>query len=194
MINSALVRKSPASAGLFLCLLLTACMTAQAPEEVTLAFWNALSEDDLEKAKSFVTEDSRGLLTSASRPRLQNTTFKTGKIVIDGDNATVETLINSKVGSDSDTFLTVLVKKDGQWRIDYRETVDNLSGNLLGGFINSLQKLGDKINKQLEQHLPKLEQQLESLGNEFERQIDEFGDKLDEDIPPRPARKQPDII
>ena len=193
------LKQSPAFAGLFLCLMLAGCITSQTPEQVTLAFWTALSEGDVEKAKRYVTKDSRDLVVSSpSQQQLKNASFETGRIVIDGNHATVETLVHSTTDSNSpretDTFLTVLVKEDDQWKIDYRQTLDNLSGNLLGGFFKSLQKLSEKLNKQLEQQLPKIEKELESLGNELEKQIDEFGDELEKAFPPEQPDKQPNSI
>ncbi|MGR9114250.1 MAG: nuclear transport factor 2 family protein [Gammaproteobacteria bacterium] len=192
------LRFSPAMAGLFLCLMLTGCVTAKSPEQVTLAFWSALSEGDLEKAKSYATEDSRDLVSSSSRQGLENVSFETGRIIIDGEQATVETMIHAATDStvpvETSTFLTVLTKTDEQWKIDYRKTQTNLSGNIFGGFFKSLEKLGEKFNKHLEQQMPKIEKELESLGNELEKQMDEFGDELEQAFPPEQPAEQPGTI
>ena len=152
----------------------------------------------MKEAKRYVTEDSRDLVSSPPQQQLESASFETGRIVIDGDHATVETLAHSTSDSsslsDTDTFLTVLIKEDDQWKIDYRQTLDNLSGNLLGSFFKSLQKLSEKLNKHLERQLPKIEKELESLGNELEKQIDEFGDELEKAFPPEQSEERTNSI
>lgn len=173
---------SPALAGLFVFLMLSGCAATHTPEQVTQTFWNALSEGDVEKAKRYATEDSRELVSKQSQQELDKASVETGQIIIDGNHATVETVLHA--GPDTETFLTVLAQEDGQWKVDYRQTLNNLSGNLFGDFLKSLKNLGEKLNEHLEQQLPKIEQELESLGNELEKQIDQFGDELENNFPP----------
>lgn len=193
-------KESPVTAGLFLCLvlILASCVSAKTPEQVTLAFWTALAEGNMKKAKRYATQDSRDLVSSSAQKPLENTSYQTRRIIIDGDQATVETLIHRPTDSDenqdTDIFLTVLTREDGDWRVDYRQTRKNLSGNLFDGFLDSLQNLGEKLNKQLERQLPKIEKELESLGNELEKQMDEFGDDLEKSFPPENSNDQTNTI
>lgn len=183
---------SPVVTGLVIMLLLTGCVAADSPEQVTLAFWKALSAGEEGKAKSYATEDSRTLVSS-SLPQLVNASFETGRIVIDGDQATVETRLHSATGTDptaqteTETFETVLSKQHGQWLVDYRQTLDNLNGDLFNGMFKSLQQFGEKLNKKLDQHLPKIERKMQSFSDELEKQLDDLGNKLDKtDPPPKP--------
>jgi exonuclease VII large subunit len=94
----------------------------------------------------------------------------------------------------ANTFSTVLIRKNNQWKIDYRQTSSNLSKNPFAGFFRSLQNLGDKLNKQLEQAIPKIEQELESFGSKLERQMDEFNNELEKSFPTQPDDQKPDSI
>lgn len=185
--------KSPACAGLllFLVFLLSGCQLASTPEQVTKAFWTAISNGDIQEAEQLATEDSRSLLVSSAQEHLKVSTIETGKILIDGNIASVETIINSQDPKSKDTFLTELKLENEHWKIDYRKTLTNQSNNIFGGFFKSLQNFGEQLNKKLEQEIPKLEKDIEAIGNELEKQMDEFGRKLEEALPPPPKPKQP---
>ncbi len=198
--------KSPAYlAGLFIFLsLLAGCQSPKTPDEVTAAFWEALiedkqtrqwynppvSDDQLGAAKGYATPASRDLVER--EPYLEEASVQTGQIVINGTDASVETVITTSATDETDktlTFNTVLAKENDQWQVDYQQTLINISNQPFSGIIRSLKALGDIFNKQLEQQLPLIEKQLESLGQELERQLDEFGRQLER--PAQPDKQSP---
>lgn len=98
MINqTSLYRKSSVLTGLlFMLMTLIGCETTQAPDQVTHAFWNAILNNDIEKAQNLATENSQILLSSPLPDYAQFSSAKTGTIVIDGSTASVETLLTHK--------------------------------------------------------------------------------------------------
>lgn len=191
-------RKSPAITGLllfFLFITLSGCETAKSPDQVTRAFWNAVIDNDIEKAESYATADSHPLIASSAHNYTQFSSPETGRIVIDGDNASVETVLKSEAPNIAPrTFMTELVVENEQWRVDFRHTQNNMAGLLFDGFIKGLQNLGEKFQKQFEKQLPLLEQELESFGEELEKQMEEFGRRLEKKLPKKQLEKQPNTI
>lgn len=197
MINQTPPRiKSPVYAGLFLFLLaLTGCETAKSPDQVTLAFWTAVIDNDLEKAEGYATADSRSLVTSSTRDYSQIASLETGKVIIDGNAASVETVLKPQDESvAARAFLTELVVENEQWRVDFRRTQNNMTGMLFDGFFRGLQNLGEKLQKQFEKQMPLLEKEIESFGEELEKQMEEFGRQLEKKLPPKQPEQRPDTI
>jgi len=170
--------------GLFsLLLMLSGCQTPKTPEQVTAAFWTALIQGNVEIAKKLATQKSQNLVTEQETKK--NATLSTGKIVIDGQTATVETLIteNNRINS----FNTALVKESDLWKVDYQQTLINISAIPFNDVFKSLEGLGETFKKQLEQQMPLFEKQIESFGEELKQQLDEFGRYLED---PKKWKKQ----
>ena len=144
---------------------------------------------------------ANALLSSRQDYNFQNNTFHYGKIVIESDQANVETQITPAIDNKS-SFTTFLVQEDSHWKVDYQRSINDLTSNrLLNEFYKELNTLTETINKQLEQQLPliqkeigtlgqELQQQLpliqkeiEYLGQELQQQIDNFGKELKKSFP-----------
>lgn len=172
--------KSPALAGLFF-ILLAGCQNPKTPDEVTLAFWQALAANDLTTAQQFVTKQAADTLKPDTK--FQGASFSIGQIIIDGDQARVET-IASKTDNTESVFTTYLVKQQDNWLVDYPRTEYSVTDNLFNGLFNSLKNIGENLNKQLEEQVPKLEKEMESFGQELKKQLDELGNELEKTFPP----------
>lgn len=164
-----------------LLLILSGCQTATTPEEVTTVFWEALMHGDIESAKKQATQETQQLV--GKQQPIENSSLRTGQITINGLNATVETIITQSDKTLS--FNTVLFKENDHWKVDYRQTLINISNEPFNGIIKSLQNIGDILNKQLEQQLPLIEKEIESFGEELKQQLDEFGRNLEKQKPPQ---------
>jgi hypothetical protein len=177
--------KSPAIwTGLFcLLILLSACQTPKTPEEVTKAFWAAMLKGDIEEAKKHVTQNSRQLITEDEAKDYKE--LHTGQIVINGQAAKVETTMTQNNRTFS--FNTVLLKENDIWQVDYQQTLMNVSAMPFNGLFRSLDKMGEDLNKKLEQQMPLFEKQIESFGQELNRKLDEFGQYLED---PKKWKKQ----
>lgn len=185
--------KSPVKvAGLiYILLLLYGCQSAT-PEEVTTKFWRALASGQIENAKNQTTQDSQRFVNLQEQEIDKNSAIKTGEAVVNDLNASVETTINRNDKPVS--FNTVLLKENGNWKVDYQQTHTNIAMAPLDGIAKSLQKLGDTVTDQLEEQVPLIEKEMESLGNELKEQIDEFGRALEKPNPPVNPKKPPGTI
>ena len=177
-------------AGLFsLLFMLSGCQDVLTPEQVTLTFWEAMAQGNLESARKQVTQETQHLV--AKQQNLEGASIKTGEVVIDGPNATVSTIMTLKKPENNEylSFNTVLLKENDLWKIDYQQTLNNLSILPFGELFNSLRAIGDAINKELEQQVPLFEKQIKSFSEELIRQLDEFRRNLEKSIPPPEKQK-----
>lgn len=171
--------------GLLFLLFITACQSTKTAEDITLAFWSAIAENNLELAKKYCSVQSRLLLSSSQHHDFKNTTLNYGKIVIDGDHATVETKI---IPDDSNTkessFITFLLKEDDHWKVDYQQSSKSLENSqLFTDLFKSLNRLSDTVNKELEQQLPLIEEGVKSFEREFKQKIDDLKNEFNRSFP-----------
>lgn len=194
--RNTLSAKSPVFAGLlFILFALSGCESAKTPDQVTRSFWTALIDNDLATANSYVTEDSRTLLAASSHDYSNITSLETGKVIIDGEIASVETtLISEDTSLRPRPFETALIIENELWRIDYRRTQQNMARTVFDSFFKSLQNLGEKFQNQFEKQLPLLEKEIESFGEKMEKQLEEFGRQLEKKLPSKQPEPQLDTI
>lgn len=146
-----------------------------------------MAADDLTAAEKFVSQDSLSFLHSSER-HFRDASFAVGQIVIDGDQARVETRVRQSDKTIS-SFSTFLVKEKQHWRIDYRRTRYSISEDIFNGLFDSLKNIGENLNKQLEQQMPLFEKEMESFGQELKKQLDKLGEELEKSLPPPPEKQ-----
>jgi hypothetical protein len=98
--------------GLFsLLFMLSGCQAVLTPEQVTLAFWEAMAQGNLESARKYATQETQHLVIK--QQNLEGASIKTGEVVIDGPNATVSTIMMLKKPESNKplSFNTVLLKE-----------------------------------------------------------------------------------
>jgi hypothetical protein len=172
---------------LSLLFLLSGCQTVSTPEQVTEEFWEAMADDDLDTARKYATRDTQYLVSTQST--LEDATVKTETALINGANATVPTLMTLKTESkDVLSFDTVLLRENNQWKVDYQQTLNNLSILPLGDIFKSLRALGETFNRELKQQIPLFEKQIRSFSQELIRQLDEFRREMEKAAPPDKQR------
>lgn len=185
--------KNPAiAAGFFILVsLLTGCQAVKTPEQVTVLFWQAMTKGDIETARKLVTQETRDLVSK--QENLENAEVQTKKIVINGLNADVETVLTLKKPEINKplSFNTVLAKENDLWKIDYQKTLNNLLNQPFGELLKSLQAIGDTINKQLERQIPLIEQQIKSFSEELNKELEEFNRQLEKNAPPEKQELHP---
>ncbi len=168
---------------LSLLLILSGCQTILTPEQATTTFWKAMANGDLASAKKYTTLETQYLVTK--QENIMGASLETGVIVIDGLTAKVATVITLKNPESNKllSFDTVLLKENDAWKIDYRQTLSNLSILPFGEVINSLRAIGDVINKKMEEQIPFFENQIRSFSDQRIRQLDEFRHQLEKTNP-----------
>ncbi len=159
-------------------LLLTACMGPKSPQEVTQAFWEAVIADNGEDAVKYSTlskpeeYDAFAQQWSGFHPSL-------GKVVIEGEQASVRVKLSSPASSKQDdrNVTTYLVRHDDAWKVDYQRTGEMLRGGMLGKLFGDLSKLGDDLSKQLKSTTKSLGTELERMGKELEAMSDSVSEE-----------------
>jgi hypothetical protein len=163
--------------------LLSACQTTveKSPDSVTAAFWQAVISGDLHAAQGYVTDDSRSSLATDHAGKY--TAVQVGAMTLDGDNATVVTLLtqnNKKV-----SFNTALLKQNNVWKVDYQQTRMNISIVPFQSIVNELQTIGETFGEQLQQQMPLIEKGLEGFGDQLKRQLEDFNQAIDKSNAPQ---------
>lgn len=158
-----------------LTLLLSGCLGPKTPQAVTLAFWQAVVENHADAVAKYSTlADPKafagfGLQWGGFKPEL-------GKIVIEGDQATVETRFAAPAGSDkaSRHYTTYLVRKAGVWKVDFKTTAQGVHGGALGVLFGRLNQLGGELSKSLDASARSLNVELERLSQKLKTMSDSF--------------------
>jgi hypothetical protein len=169
---------------LSLLFLLSGCQTVSTPEQVTTEFWEAMADSDLNSARKYATRETQYLVNT--QQSMEEATVKTEEALINGSNATVATFMTLKKSEINDvlSFDTVLLKENNQWKVDYQQTLNNLSLLPLGDIFRSLRALGETFKKELKQQIPLFEKQFKSFSEELIRQLDEYRRQLEQSVPP----------
>lgn len=169
---------------LSLLFLLSGCQAISTPEQVTTEFWQAMADGDIDDARKYATRDTQYLVSK--QQNLEDATVKTETALINGSNATVATLMKFEKTENNNiwSFDTVLLKENDQWKVDYQQTLNNLSILPLGDIFKSLRVLGETFNKELRQQIPLFEKQIKSFSQELIRQLDEFRRQMEKAAPP----------
>lgn len=182
--NMILLSKLGMRALVLLCvlLLLSACITAKTPQEVTMAFWNGVVANQPDEAVEHSTLDDVRQYDAFSRdwsgyePSL-------GRVVIDGAQASVVTTL-ARPGDTADRsveVVTYLVRQDEAWKVDYARTEAALRGPF-GSLFEQLDRLGKTLAGQFEAASGDLALEMERLGAELEQLSATVGQRAEETI------------
>ena len=121
------------------CALLMGCGGGEADKvkQVAQAFWDASKENDIELAKTYVSESSMFQMQEAKDGGPPGD-VQLGEVEVDGDRATVETVV---ANTDGETpvdmeFQTIMVREDGEWKVD----MDQTTGSMMQGAFAAMAK------------------------------------------------------
>ena len=122
-------------------LLATACGAADGPHGVAEAFWTASQDGDVELAKSYIAEGGNATIKDPDESGSSVGEFSLGETTIDGERATVETTVETTGEQAMElAFQTVLVSRDGSWKVDLDQTTDEMMKSLFGTTMGDLTK------------------------------------------------------
>ena len=140
---------------------------ASGPKEVAEDFWNAAVEGDLDEAKRYATRETADSIQLSSDGDDGEVTI--GETSIEGDRATVATtLVGTEEGVSSTIELqTVLVQEDGQWKVDFTQTMMSMFGGAMG---EMMEELGQTMQEGMEEMAEQMEQGMEQMAQEMNQQ------------------------
>ncbi|TVL98953.1 MAG: hypothetical protein CV087_19890 [Candidatus Brocadia sp. WS118] len=167
------------------------CRLDKPPQEVAQCFWDAMKVQDVENGRKYATTSTRTLVDTSGE-QFKDAVVTFGKIVIDGDLTTIDTTVRlQKHGTETSIpFQTILVKEDGEWRVDYAQTKETIKeDDSFSGITKNLQELGGKLTKRMDealgeikQKIPEYEEKMKKLGDVASKKMDEALQRSMEEI------------
>ncbi len=155
---------------------LSACFGPKTPQDVTLAFWEAVLSNDTMDAIEYSTLTDPVYYDGFSKEwRGFLPTF--GKITIEEKVASVNSEFASPAnsGQDNRSFTTYLVLRDDQWLVDYERTKYSVHGGALGGIFSKLDRLGDDLSSQFKSSADSFKLEMDRMSEKLEEMSDSFG-------------------
>ena len=165
-------------------LILSACTPPKpnTPMTVAQAFWTATLDGDVEKAKQFLTPQSRPNFKVILQ---SNKDFvELGEQSISADYAEILTQLTQHRGDEAKQIAlrTILVNQQGQWLVDFDKTSDSMLGSELQSALDQLSEtmretidkgmkvMGESVKEELEHMERALQDTLDDLNQELENQ------------------------
>ncbi len=171
-------------------LLLSACGAPNTPQGVAEAFWDSVIDDDAETAVKYSTLADAGMYDGFSQ-NWSGVEISFGKVVVDGDRARIVSALSRRGGSGADrrTFVTHLIRRDGDWKVHYAHTGADLRGGPLAALFGQINQLGkalseqlrtssEDINREIERLSERFAELSESIGREASASIERFAEQL----------------
>ncbi len=124
---------------------------------VAKGFWDAINADDIYTARSYATKKSGDSLELKKRDTSSSGKVTFGDVKNEGDMTIIETIIQASEGETKLEFpiKTVLVKEDGQWKVDFDQTLMSMFGGVVGEMIEGFKKGFEEIGKSMADDLQK---------------------------------------
>ena len=149
--------------------LLHGCMGPTTPQGVAKAFWAAVLNQETEKVVQYSTLTESKYYDSFSkdwagyRPSY-------GKVTIENDKASVVSNLAAPAnsGRDDRDFTTYLIRRDGEWKVDYDRTKQSIQGGALGNLLSKFDQLSDGMSKQMEASADSLKREMDRMSTEFD--------------------------
>ena len=147
-------------------LLVAGCASANGPGDVAEAFWTASKAGDIELAKTYVAEGSKATMSDPGKSQSLRE-FSLGEVTVDGDRATVETTVAAEEMELA--FETVLIRQEGDWKVDLDATSDEMMKSLLGTTMGEFTKkigeaIGDAMGKSMKAVADGMAEGFEAMG------------------------------
>jgi hypothetical protein len=177
---------------LLICLVLltmvSGCARPLPPQDVADRFWRAVMTQHPAKIRRYVRAQDQETLKDD--PEIMPVaSFELRRVIIEDDEAIIETHIT--LAADKPVALkidTVLVREKEQWRVDYSDTVENISleSNLaqvigqIEAFGGTLKEGIDKSVAEMKKVLPDIEREISRIEEEIKQRVPELRERLEE--------------
>lgn len=161
---------------------LTACNKTESPADISMHFWNAVQDRNMEEAKMVATWDTVDYLKYLNTDKLHPERFELGEQMIGESQAEVETvLFTSRVGKSGIKLpgVTVLVKTENGWRVNVKKSMasvvkysaNNVFDQLNGLMQESIKGLDDSFSEAMNELGSALEESAEELKRELAKPL-----------------------
>ena len=164
---------------LVLALMLSACNKPTTPQEVSLAFWQSVINEDVAGVVKYSTLGSEQGYDAFSR-EWKGMIPSWGKIIIEEREARVHTHMSTPDAAKSEMlyFVTYLVKQGEEWKVDYEQTEKVVkASSAVADFVNRITTIGDDISQQLEEAGKTITSELEAWNNQLIELTESLGNQ-----------------
>ena len=109
---------------------------------VAKGFWDAMNAKDIQVIRLYVTKESADKLQIKEKDTPGNCEVTFGNIKIEDDKTIIDTTMQTNEGTTEFQvqMQTILVKEDGQWKVDADQTMMSMLGGAMGEMMNGLGK------------------------------------------------------
>jgi len=175
---------------LLLALVLGACTSpAEKPNDVAAAFWESVQAKQLDSAKQYVTWDSAKHLNYFTDERMKITSFEFAESVEKEDVIAIDTVVVLERKNKDNVRLptkTVLVKTEGVWRVELKQTLaavlersaDKFASQLNQIFQQGITEIDKALAESVGELSGSLEQGAKELGSALEQNAGELSNSL----------------
>ncbi|OHB34876.1 MAG: hypothetical protein A2Y09_01660 [Planctomycetes bacterium GWA2_39_15] len=117
-------------------------VTADSQMAVAKGFWDAMNAKDIQAARSFVTKESADKLHIKEEDTTAGCKVTFGDIKIDDNKTTIDTTMQTNDGTTEFQvqMQTILIKEEGQWKVDAEQTMMSMFGGAMGEMMKGLGK------------------------------------------------------
>lgn len=164
-------------------LILSACFRPESPQHVAQEFWKAVITHNVNDVVEYSTlVDTKNY--TAFNKKWQGYQAVTGKIIINGNQARVETELSqyNDTSKNQHNISTYLVKQNEQWKVDYVRTAESMKPDAFGNFFGQLDKLGKNLSDTFKDSSDKFRIEMQRLENELKIFAQSSGDEAKEII------------
>jgi hypothetical protein len=167
---------------------ITGCASTSTPQDIAERFWRAVIAQDPSQVRRYVRPADEDLLKDGLG-LMAVTDFTLGRVVIDGDLATIDTHVTVRGERALELDLvTRLARENGQWRVDFAATAHAVSRHSeLARLIDRIAQLGtqmrqgiDRSRSEIERVLPQLNAELSRLEQRIRQRVPALRQRLEE--------------
>lgn len=175
-------------ASVLLAAVLSACTAKeQTPEVVAGEFWQAVIDQDMEKAKSLASWDSVDYLKYIRSGQLKPERYELGEVMTGDKRASIDTFLYSQKQGETSVKIpgkTVLISTEHGWRVDLAETIGSTVQETVGTVF-------DQLNNLMQQGIQGLDKQLSESMKEVEKALQQGAEELRNELSKPPFNTQP---
>lgn len=124
------------------------------PLAVAKGFWDAINAKDMQSVKLYTTKESRDTLQIKDNDATTNCEVTFGEVKMEDNKSIIETTMQTKNGTTASEIQirTILVREDGQWKVDPDQTMMSMFGEAMGEMIKGLGKaIGEGLKNGMEE-------------------------------------------
>ncbi len=117
---------------------------------VAKGFWTAMNKKDIQTARSYATKESGDKLQMKDTDAAANCTVTLGEVRAEEDKAAIETVLLPHEGPTISEvqMQTILVKEDGQWKVDAEQTMRPLLRSGIDEVVQGFGKAKEEVPRE----------------------------------------------